>query len=66
MPGEPITMRRPPVRQATTVRRGVTHTFEVFVATIARWWPLRPFSAGHDTGYASWRTQLWTTWPSAV
>jgi uncharacterized protein YndB with AHSA1/START domain len=48
VPGEPITMRRPPVRQATTVRRGVTHTFEVFVATIARWWPLRPFSAGHE------------------
>ena len=41
-------LRRPPVRQATTVRRGVAHTFEVFVATIARWWPLRPFSAGHE------------------
>ena len=48
MPGEPMTMRRPPVRQATTVRRDVAHTFEVFVATIAQWWPLRPFSAGHE------------------
>ena len=24
-----------------------------------------PFHEGHDTGYASWRTQLWSTWPSA-
>ncbi len=39
---------------------------------IAPWLPVllamstnSPFSAGHDTGYASWRTQLWTTWPSA-
>jgi carboxylate-amine ligase len=39
---------------------------------IAAWLPLllamstnSPFSAGHDTGYASWRTQMWSTWPSA-
>ncbi len=24
-----------------------------------------PYEEGHDTGYASWRTQLWSTWPSA-
>jgi glutamate---cysteine ligase / carboxylate-amine ligase len=24
-----------------------------------------PFDEGHDTGYASWRTQLWSSWPSA-
>jgi carboxylate-amine ligase len=24
-----------------------------------------PFEEGHDTGYASWRTQLASTWPSA-
>jgi carboxylate-amine ligase len=24
-----------------------------------------PYHEGRDTGYASWRTQLWSTWPSA-
>jgi carboxylate-amine ligase len=24
-----------------------------------------PYNEGRDTGYASWRTQLWSTWPSA-
>ncbi|KRC50051.1 MULTISPECIES: glutamate--cysteine ligase [unclassified Nocardioides] len=24
-----------------------------------------PFYAGHDTGYASWRSHLWAQWPSA-
>ena len=24
-----------------------------------------PFSVGRDTAYASWRTQLWSNWPSA-
>ncbi len=24
-----------------------------------------PYDEGRDTGYASWRTQLWSTWPSA-
>ena len=24
-----------------------------------------PFSAGRDTSYASWRTQMWSAWPSA-
>jgi uncharacterized protein YndB with AHSA1/START domain len=43
-----IALRRPPVRQSTLVRSGVEHTFDVFVATIGRWWPLRPFSAGED------------------
>jgi uncharacterized protein YndB with AHSA1/START domain len=41
-------LRRPPIRQATLVRSDATHTFDVFVATIGRWWPLRPFSAGQE------------------
>jgi glutamate---cysteine ligase / carboxylate-amine ligase len=39
---------------------------------IAPWLPVllaasanSPFAGGHDTGYASWRTQLWSAWPSA-
>ncbi|HET7430265.1 MAG TPA: glutamate--cysteine ligase [Nocardioides sp.] len=24
-----------------------------------------PYAAGHDTGYASWRHQVWSRWPSA-
>lgn len=24
-----------------------------------------PFARGHDTGYASWRTEQWSRWPSA-
>ncbi|MEV4757875.1 SRPBCC domain-containing protein [Micromonospora sp. NPDC049559] len=40
--------RRPPINQSTLVRSGAAHTFEVFVATIGSWWPLRPFSAGQD------------------
>ena len=39
---------------------------------IAPWLPVllamstnSPFSAGKDTAYASWRTQMWSTWPSA-
>lgn len=50
MPAEDnvVALRRPPVRRATTVRADVARTFEVFVATIGRWWPLRPFSVGED------------------
>jgi carboxylate-amine ligase len=39
---------------------------------IAPWLPVllamsvnSPFAGGRDTGYASWRTQQWSTWPSA-
>lgn len=39
---------------------------------IAPWLPVllamstnSPFSGGRDTGYSSWRTQMWTSWPSA-
>jgi carboxylate-amine ligase len=39
---------------------------------IAPWLPVllamstnSPFSGGRDTGYSSWRTQMWSTWPSA-
>lgn len=44
MPGE----TRRPVRQATIVRSDIGHTFDVFVRTIGRWWPVNPFSAGRD------------------
>ena len=39
---------RPPVRQATTVRSDVEHTFEVFVREIGAWWPRQPYSVGGD------------------
>jgi hypothetical protein len=39
---------RPPVRQATTVRSGIDHTFDVFVRTIGQWWPAQPLSMGKD------------------
>jgi uncharacterized protein YndB with AHSA1/START domain len=41
-------LRRPPIRQATTVRSDRAHTFDVFVATIGQWWPLQPYSAGKE------------------
>ncbi len=48
-PATPVaTLRRPPVRQSTTVRSDVQHTFEVFVRTIGVWWPVDPFSAGKE------------------
>ena len=50
MQAEPVARRRPPIRQATVVRRDVAHTFSSFVTTIGRWWPLRPISA--DPGRA--------------
>ena len=38
---------------------------------LAPWLPIllaisanSPYWCGHDTGYASWRTQIWTRWPS--
>jgi len=46
--GTVAALRRPPVRQATTVRSDVDHTFDVFVRTIGVWWPVQPFSAGGD------------------
>jgi uncharacterized protein YndB with AHSA1/START domain len=48
VPAEPVTLQRPPIRQATLVRRDVRHTFDSFVTTIGQWWPLRPMSAGQD------------------
>ncbi|MBF6327693.1 SRPBCC domain-containing protein [Nocardia transvalensis] len=43
-----VGLRRPPVRQETLVRSDRVHTFHTFVRTIATWWPLVPFSAGHE------------------
>ena len=40
--------RRPPIRQATTVRSDVEHTFTVFVREIGTWWPTPTISAGGD------------------
>jgi hypothetical protein len=37
---------RPPVYQSTTVRAGLSATFDVFVDRLAEWWPLDPFSYG--------------------
>ena len=44
----------------------------ICIDRIAPWLPVllavstnSPFEEGRDTGYASWRTQLWSTWPSA-
>jgi hypothetical protein len=44
----PTALRRPPIRQATTVRSDVEHTFTVFVREIGTWWPTQTFSAGRD------------------
>jgi hypothetical protein len=45
---DPVALRRPPIRQATLVRRDAEHTFHSFVTTIGRWWPLRPLSSGRE------------------
>ncbi len=37
-----------PIRRSTTVRSDQAHTFDVFVRTLGRWWPLVPYSLGHD------------------
>lgn len=48
-PADSVTpLRRPPIRQATTVRSDREHTFDVFVSTIGQWWPLQPYSAGKE------------------
>lgn len=41
-------MQRPPIRQSTTVRADVAHTFDVFVDALDQWWPLRTHSQGQD------------------
>ena len=48
MSADPVALRRPPIRQATLVRRDAEHTFHSFVTTIGRWWPLRPLSSGRE------------------
>ena len=56
MPDQPATEPRatttevghPPIRQATTVRSNLAHTFDVFVRTIGQWWPTVPFSNGAE------------------
>lgn len=45
---EPTSLRRPPIRQSTTVRSDGEHTFDAFVRTIGEWWPVRPYSLGED------------------
>jgi uncharacterized protein YndB with AHSA1/START domain len=46
--GAVTALRSPPVRQSVLVRSGRQHTFDTFVTTIGRWWPVTPFSAGKD------------------
>ena len=46
--GELVPLRRPPIRQSTTVRSDLEHVFHGFVRTIAAWWPLRPMSLGGE------------------
>src|SRR5262245_37924499 len=41
-------MRRPSVHASTLVRSDVDHTFDVFIRTIAVWWPLHRLSAGGE------------------
>lgn len=48
MSADPVALLRPPIRQATLVRRDAEHTFHSFVTTIGRWWPLRPLSSGRE------------------
>ena len=43
----------------------------VLLGDVGPWLPVllaisanSPYWRGHDTGYASWRTQIWTRWPS--
>ena len=48
MSADPVALRRPPIRQATLVRRDAEHTFHSFVTTIGQWWPLRPLSSGRE------------------
>ena len=43
-----IPMQRPPIRQSTTVRGSVEHTFDVFVDQLDQWWPLRTHSQGEE------------------
>ncbi|MFE0751551.1 SRPBCC domain-containing protein [Gordonia sp. NPDC058843] len=44
--GSVIPLRRPPIRQSTTVRSDLDHVFTTFVRTIGVWWPLQPMSIG--------------------
>jgi len=46
--GTATPLRRPPIKQSTTVRSDIGHTFDVFVRTIGQWWPRVPFSRGCD------------------
>src|SRR4051812_13754501 len=47
-PPRPRPLRRPPIRQSTTVRSDVQHTFTVFVREIGAWWPTAAISAGRE------------------
>ena len=37
-----------PIHCSTLVRSGQEHTFGVFVNSIGAWWPVRPYSLGHQ------------------
>lgn len=62
-----IPLQRPPIRQSTTVRSTVEHTFEVFVGQLDQWWPLRTHSMGeqHTVGVTVERRtggRVYETW----
>lgn len=46
--GAVLPLRRPPIRQSTTVRSDLDHVFTTIVRTIGVWWPLQPMSIGGD------------------
>ena len=46
--------------QGVRVLDGIRPWLPVLLAVSAN----SPYSRGRDTGYASWRTQIWTRWPS--
>jgi uncharacterized protein YndB with AHSA1/START domain len=46
--GTVLALQRPPVRQSVMVRSNRQHTFDTFVRTLGTWWPVTPFSSGHD------------------
>ena len=62
----------PPAGCTSTWRSSPRRRGSRCIDRIAPWLPVllavsanSPFAEGRDTGYASWRTQLWSTWPSA-
>lgn len=43
-----VQLARPPIRQSIVVNGPRERAFDVFVRRMVEWWPLVPFSIGHD------------------